>query len=198
MKSHNASRKFRKLSNLSGICLAAMVITSAGETFAQDPAPAGGEEKSNVRYTRKSGKVRTKDTLDTKFKAQKEQQEKESKRKVEMMQGAEFAKKRSAVAQEIADTQIEQLKRLLKATDPSHGDYPDLLFRLSDHFLEKKAYFETQSGALYEGIYQAEEKNDKRAADQLKAKQAKFDAQSKEASEQAVKLYKVLVTTPQL
>jgi len=198
MKSHNASRKFRKLSTLSGICLAAMVITSAGETFAQEPAPAGGEEKSNVRYTRKSGKVRTKDTLDTKFKAQKEQQEKESKRKVDMMQGAEFAKKRSAVAQEIADTQIEQLKRLLKATDPSHADYPDLLFRLSDHFLEKKAYFENQVGALYEGIYAAEEAKQKGKADQLKAKQAKFEAQGKEASEQAVKIYKVLVSSPQL
>ncbi len=198
MKSHNAIRKFRKLSTLSGICLAAMVITSAGETFAQEAAPAGGEEKSNVRYTRKSGKVRTKDTLDTKFKAQKEQQEKESKRKVDMMQGAEFAKKRSAVAQEIADTQIEQLKRLLKATDPSHADYPDLLFRLSDHFLEKKAYFENQVGALYDGIYAAEEAKQKGKADQLKAKQAKFEAQGKEASEQAVKIYKVLVSSPQL
>ena len=199
MKSHNASRKFRKLSTLSGICLAAMVITSAGDTFAQEAEPAaGGEEKSNVRYTRKSGKVRTKDTLDTKFKAQKEAQEKESKRKVEMMQGAEFAKKRSAVAQEIADTQIEQLKRLLKATDPSHADYPDLLFRLSDHFLEKKAYFENQVGALYEEIYAAEEAKNKTKADQLKAKQAKFEAQAKESSEQAVKVYKVLVSSPQL
>ncbi len=199
MKSHNASRKFRKLSTLSGICLAAMVVTSAGESFAQEPPPAaGGDEKSNVRYTRKSGKVRTKDTLDTKFKAQKEAQEKESKRKVDMMQGAEFAKKRSAVAQEIADTQIEQLKRLLKATDPSHADYPDLLFRLSDHFLEKKAYFENQVGALYEDIYAAEEAKNKTKADQLKAKQAKFEGQAKEASEQAVKIYKVLVSSPQL
>lgn len=197
MKSHNAIRKFRKLSTLSGICVAAMVITSAGETFAQE-APSGGEEKSNVRYTRKSGKVRTKDTLDTKFKAQKEAQEKESKRKVTMMEGAEFAKKRSAVAQEIADTQIEQLKRLLKATDMTHPDYPDLLFRLSDHFLEKKAYFENQVGALYEDIYAAEEAKQKGKADQLKAKQAKFEGQSKEASEQAVKIYKVLVTSPQL
>ena len=199
MKSHNASRKFRKLSTLSGICLVAMVVTSAGETFAQEAEPAaGGDEKSNVRYTRKSGKVRTKDTLDTKFKAQKEAQEKESKRKVEMMQGGEFAKKRSAVAQEIADTQIEQLKRLLKATDPSHADYPDLLLRLSDHFLEKKAYFENQVGALYEEIYAAEEAKNKTKADQLKAKQAKFEAQAKESSEQAVKVYKVLVSSPQL
>jgi len=174
------------------------VLGAPAPASAQEAAPAGGEEKSAVKYNRKSGKVRTKDTLDTKFKEEKERQEKEKTKKVEMMGGTEFAKKRAAVAQEIADTQIDQLKRLLKATDVAHAEYPDLLFRLSDHFLEKKAYFETQSGALYEQIFQAEEAKQKGKADQLKAKQAKFDAQSKEASEQAVKLYKVLVTTPQL
>jgi hypothetical protein len=166
MKSNTPSRKFRKLSTLSGICLAALVVTAAGETQAQEAAPAaGGSEANSVRYNRKSGKVKSKETLDTKFKQEKEQQEKESKRKVDMMQGAEFAKKRAAVAQEIADTQIEQLKRLLKATEVTHSDYPDLLFRLSDHFLEKKAYFENQVGALYEEIYAAEEAKQNSKAD---------------------------------
>ena len=59
MKSHNPSRKFRKLSILSGLCVAAMVVTAAGETLAQEAAPAaGGEDKSNGRYARKSGKVK--------------------------------------------------------------------------------------------------------------------------------------------
>lgn len=198
MKSNSQTRKFRKLNILSGVCLAVAVLGAPAPASAQEAPPAGGDEKSAVKYNRKSGKVRTKDTLDTKFKEEKERQEKEKTKKVEMMGGTEFAKKRAAVAQEIADTQIDQLKRLLKATDVAHAEYPDLLFRLSDHFLEKKAYFETQSGALYEQIFQAEEAKQKGKADQLKAKQAKFDAQSKEASEQAVKLYKVLVTTPQL
>jgi len=199
MKFNTPSRKFRKLSTLSGICLAALVVSAAGETQAQEAAPAaGGGESNAVRYNRKSGKVKSKETLDTKFKQEKEQQEKESKRKVDMMQGAEFAKKRAAVAQEIADTQIEQLKRLLKATEVTHADYPDLLFRLSDHFLEKKAYFENQVGALYEEVYQAEEKKQTQKVAQLKAKQAKFEAQGKEASEQAVKLYKALVSEPRL
>lgn len=203
MKSNSQPRTFRMLNTLGGVCLAVAVlgvgVAPANAAPAEAaPAEGGGEANAAVKYNRKSGKVRTKDTLDTKFKEEKERQEKETKRRVEMMEGSEFAKKRAAVAQEIADTQIEQLKRLLKATDVSHPDYPDLLFRLCDHFLEKKAYFETQSGALYEGIFQAEEANQKGKADQLKAKQAKFDAQAKEASEQAVKLYKVLVTTPQL
>src|SRR5690606_8831051 len=129
---------------------------------------------SAVKYNRKSGKVRTKATLDTKFKEEKQRQESDAKRRVEMMEGSSFAKKRSAVAQEIADTQIAQLKRLLGVTDVAHPDYPDLLYRLSDHFLEKKAYFETQSGARYDPIYQAQEAKQKSKADQLKAKQAKF------------------------
>ncbi len=168
MKPHSHPRKFRKLNVLGGVSLAVAVLGAAPAKAAPaEAAPAaegGDDEKSAVKYNRKSGKVRTKDTLDTKFKEEKERQEKETKRKVDMMEGAEFAKKRAAVAQEIADTQIEQLKRLLKATDVSHPDYPDLLFRLSDHFLEKKAYFETQAGALYEGIYQAEEQKQKATA----------------------------------
>lgn len=198
MKPHSHPRKFRKLNILSGVGLAVVVFAAAAPASAQAPAEGGAEANSAVKYNRKSGKVRTKDTLDTKFKEEKERQEKETKRRVDMMEGAEFAKKRAAVAQEIADTQIEQLKRLLNATDKSHPDYPDLLYRLSDHFLEKKAYFETQSGALYDPIFQAEEAKQKGKADQLKAKQAKFEAQAKAASEQAVKLYKALVTDPGL
>ncbi|WAS94702.1 tetratricopeptide repeat protein [Nannocystis punicea] len=198
MKPHSHPRKFRKLNILSGVGLAVVVFAAAAPASAQAPAEGGAEANSAVKYNRKSGKVRTKDTLDTKFKEEQEKQQKETKRRVEMMEGSSFAKKRAAVAQEIADTQIEQLKRLLNATDKSHPDYPDLLYRLSDHFLEKKAYFETQSGALYDPIFQAEEAKQKGKADQLKAKQAKFDASAKAASEQAVKLYKALVTDPGL
>src|SRR5689334_2757822 len=119
MKPHSHPRKFRKLNILSGVGLAVVVFAAAAPASAQAPAEGGAEANSAVKYNRKSGKVRTKDTLDTKFKEEKERQEKETKRRVDMMEGAEFAKKRAAVAQEIADTQIEQLKRLLNATTAS-------------------------------------------------------------------------------
>ncbi|MCB9706031.1 MAG: hypothetical protein H6711_29500 [Myxococcales bacterium] len=173
----------------------ASLLAGASEARAEE---AKGDDKSNVRYDRKSSKVRTKETLDTKFKEEQEKQKKEEGRKVQMIAGTEFAKKREAVAQEIADQQIDQLTRLLKATDPTDPEYADLLFRLSDHFLEKKAYFELQSGALYEEIFVAEGKGQKDKAKQLKAKQAAFEKKSKEASEQAVRLYKALVTSPAL
>jgi len=189
--------KFRSPRIVTSVALLASLTVGAGVAHAEE-AKAEGGEKSNVRYDRKSSKVKTKESLDTKFKEEKERQEKEAKRKTQMMEGTSFAKKREAVAQQIADQQIEQLKRLLNATDPSDPEYADLLFRLADHFLEKKAYFELQSGALYEEIFQAEESGNKAKAGQLTAKQKEFDKKSKEASEQAVKLYKALTTSPAL
>jgi TolA-binding protein len=162
-------------------------------------APASAEEPGDgnaVRYERKSGKVETKNTLDTKFKAAQQSAEKNKGKKVEMMDGVDFAKQREAVTQEIADKQIDQLKRLIKATEETDGEMPDLLFRLADHHLEKKAYFDRQAGTLYEQIYEAEEKKDKAKAQQLTEKQKRFEKQAKEASGQAVNVYKVLVTKP--
>jgi len=83
MKSNSQTRKFRKLNILSGVCLAVAVLGAPAPASAQEAAPAGGEEKSAVKYNRKSGKVRTKDTLDTKFKEEKERQEKEKTKKEE-------------------------------------------------------------------------------------------------------------------
>ena len=167
----------------------------SGALFVQvaHAAPSGD---SKVRYSRKSGKVRTKNTLDTKFKAAKKKSDRDKKRKVEMMTAEEFAKKRAAVAREVADKQIGMLKRLIKATEVTDPEYPDLLFRLADHFLEKKAYFDLQAGSLYEKIYDAEEKGNKQLAQQLKQKQKRFQSEAKKASAEAVKVYKALVSTP--
>ncbi|MBC8072023.1 MAG: tetratricopeptide repeat protein [Deltaproteobacteria bacterium] len=155
--------------------------------------PAGGDANA-VRYERKSGKVATKNTLDTKVKAAQAQADKEKTRRVDMMSADQFAKQREAVTQEIADKQIEQLKKLIKATEETDAEMPDLLYRLADHHLEKKAYFQRQGDSLYEAIYDAENAGKKAEAQQLKEKQKRFDKQSREASAQAVNVYKVLVT----
>ena len=188
--------KFRRLGLFTSIVLTAALFVG-GSSVAQAES-ADGDKKSSVKYNRSSSKVKAKENLDTKFKKEQAKQKKADSRKVKMIAGTEFAKKREAVKQEIADQQIEQLKRLLKATDPTDPEYADLLFRLADHFLEKKAYFELQSGSLYEQIYVAEEKGQKKKAKQLKAKQKNFDKKAKEASGQAVKLYKALVSSPAL
>ena len=74
-----------------------------------------------------------------------------------MMSADQFARQKEAVAREIADKQIAMLTRLIKATEPTDPEYPDYLYRLADHHLDKKAYFDRQSGALYDKIYAAEE-----------------------------------------
>lgn len=196
MNTSQSKLKSRRIGFFTSIALVAALFT--GGSSVANAEEADGEKKSSVKYSRSSSKVKAKENLDTKFKEEQEKQKKADTRKVSMIAGTDFAKKREAVKQEIADQQIEQLKRLLNATDPTDPEYADLLFRLSDHFLEKKAYFELQSGSLYEQVFAAEEKGQKSKAKQLKAKQKAFDKKAKEASGQAVKLYKALVMSPAL
>ena len=113
-----------------------------------------------------------------------------------MMTADQFARQKEAVAQEIADKQIGMLTRLIKATEPTDPEFPDYLFRLADHHLDKKAYFDRQAGALYDKIYDAQESGKKSQAAQLKQRQKKFEKKSRESSANAVKVYSTLVNKP--
>lgn len=185
--------KFRRsplaLGIMTGV-ISSMLLAGPTTALAQD---AGGDKA--VRYERKSGKVKAKNTLDTKFKKKQKAAEKDKKKEVQMMDAAAFARQKEAVAQEVADKQIGTLKRLLNASEPTDPEYPDLLFRLADHYLDKKAYFDLQAGSLYEQIYAAEEAGQGAKAKQLKQKQKTFEKKSKEASADAVKIYKALVNS---
>jgi TolA-binding protein len=183
-------RRARTLGILSG-ALAVLMSTAA-------PVSGRAEEPTDsVRYDRPSGKVQTKNTLDTKFKAAAKEAEKDKKRQVDMLSADDFAKRKEAVAREVADDQIQLMRALLEEAGPNSPEYPDYLFRLADLFLDKKAFFDNQSGALYEKIYAAEDAGKTAEAKQLKQRQAKFDGQSKNASADAVKVYGALVNKPQ-
>jgi TolA-binding protein len=191
MTSHNRSTRYRKLGLLTAGSVIALVLT-ADVSFAQEP-----EGSSNVRYERKSKKTKAQsDLLNTKFEAEKEQVEKERERGVQMMDGQQFASKRKAVEQEMADKQIEFLKRLIKTSEDSDPEYPDYLFRLADHYLEKKAFFDLQSGSLYQKIYDAEDANKKDLAKQLKEQQKRHERDAKDSSEKAARIYEALVDNP--
>ncbi len=183
-------KTFKKLGLIGAAGLSAFLFTGTAATA----APASGD--SGVKYDRKSKKTRSNIKLDTKFKKQKAAEKKARERKVNMMAGAAFAKKRAAVAQEMADTQIGMLKRLIKTTDKSDAEYPDLLFRLANHYLEKKSYFDLQSGKLYEDIYDAEDANNKAKVKQLKDKQKRFKKDAKDGSLKASRVYAALVNDP--
>jgi TolA-binding protein len=190
MRSHTRSHRSRTLGLLTaGSVVALMLTADIGQ--AQEP-------DSNVRYDRKSKKTAAKsDLLDTKFKAEQEQVKKERERGVKMMEGQQFAANvRKAVEQEMADKQIEFLKRLIKTSEESDPEYPDYLFRLADHYLEKKAYFDLQAGSLYEKIYDAEDANKKDVAKQLKEQQKRHMRGAKESSQAAARIYEALVNNP--
>ena len=202
MKTSNSSKHgapaptvdWRRSARSLGIAAAVLggVLLAAPQAFAQD---AKGE--NSVRYERKSGKVKSKSNLDTKFKAAQKSAERDKNKQVEMMTADQFARQKEAVAREIADKQIGMLTRLIKATDKTDAQMPDYLFRLADHHLDKKAYFDRQAGALYEKIYAAEDKGDKATASQLKSKQKKFEKQANASGADAVNVYKVLVNSKQ-
>ncbi len=162
------------------------------------PMSGQAEEPSDsVRYDRPSGKVKTQNNLNTKFQAAAKEAEKDKKRQVDMLSADDFAKRKEAVAREVADDQIQLMRALLEEAGPNSAEYPDYLFRLADLFLDKKAYFDNQSGALFQKIYDAEDAGKTAEAKQLKQRQAKFDGQSKNASADAVKVYAALVNKPQ-
>ena len=76
-------KTFKKLGLIGATSLISLLIGSA---------PAHAQDPSGVKYDRKSQKAKSNIKLDTKFKKQKEAEEKARKRKVNMMSGAEFAK----------------------------------------------------------------------------------------------------------
>ena len=187
---NRSNRQIRKFGILGAASIALLLGTFSPDAFAQDP-------EGGVRYNRKSGKAKAKgDLLNTKFKDAVAEEEKKKGRRVITMEGADFAKRRKAVEQEMADKQIQFLVRLIKSTDKADPEYPDLLFRLADHHLEKKAFFDNSAGAMFEKIYAAEDAGKNKEAKQLEIKQKGFYDKGKKASEQAANVYKALVTDP--
>ena len=178
-------RRVRSLGILSG-ALGVLLLTAPTQGQAQ-------EDKDAVRYDRKSGKVKTKNTLNTKVQKAQKTQEKESAKQQITLTADDFARRKKAVAREIADEQIMMMKALLEESGTSSPEYPEYLFRLADLFLDKKSYFENQAGALYEKIYDAKEKGKKAEAKQLTQRQKKFENNAKKASADAVKVYSALV-----
>ena len=181
-----------KLFLLSGVSLAS-VLLCAPNSHAGDP------DDEQVRYQRDSGKARAKgDLLNTRFEQEREAVERERERGQKLIGAEQFGLNHAAVEQELADKQIGMLKKLIGATEASDPEYPDYLFRLADHYLEKKAYFELQAGTLYDPYYAALDAGDKQEAKRLKAQQERHEQAAKQAGEKAVEVYAALTSSPQL
>lgn len=191
MRSNKPFNRTRTLGLLTASTMVALLMVSdVGQ--AQEP-------ENSVRYNRKSQKAKAKsDLLNTKFEEEKKEEAKRRERGVQMMEGQQFNQsQRKAVEQEMADQQIEYLKRLIKTSETTDPEYPDYLFRLADHYLEKKAYFDLQAGSLYEKIYEAEDQKKGKLAKQLKEQQKRHERDAKESSQAAARIYEALVNNSQ-
>ncbi|TPV92864.1 MAG: tetratricopeptide repeat protein [Myxococcales bacterium FL481] len=180
---------------LARIGLASFLALAAPSAGAAEPD--GGDGKSGVRYERKSKRTKAKsDLLDTKFKSAVKTSKKGKDRPPEMMSARDFRKEREAVEQSMADQQIAMLKDLITNAPGGDPELPDYLFRLADHYNEKQHYYSLQAGALYEGIYDAEEKKHKSKVRQLKQKQKRFQKDAKKMHGESAKVYKALTNQP--
>ena len=143
-------------------------------SFASPAEPA-----DHVRYDRPTTKVKPKTTLQTRFDAAKQAA---TRTKAGPADAAPLQRDREATSQAVLDEQITTLERLIRTSDKTDPELPDLLFRLADLQLDKRAFFERQAGALYEPIHAAEQ--DRKSApsaargglERLRAKQRRFEA----------------------
>jgi TolA-binding protein len=174
---------------LTGVVLATLCLTGT-ELLASPP-----KEGSSVRYQRPQKRVKSRANLiDTRVKAAKKEAEASS---APAREAAEFeAARHKAVEAEMADRQITYLKKLVSSSEKNNPDLPGYLFRIADHQLEKKTFFDLQAGALYPKIHDAKEDGKHSLAKQLTQKQRKLMQRSKEASKGAAQAYAALVNDP--
>jgi predicted phage gp36 major capsid-like protein len=136
------------------IALFGLLLTSV----ARGAPPEG--ETSKVRYQRGAPKIEARNELRTRFlEAQKKAEAAKAEERaaeLEDMRERERAAKAEAINMALTDAKIDKLKELVRQTDQDSAELPDLLMRLADLHLDKKAHFDLQAGALSEQIYEAE------------------------------------------
>src|SRR5687767_8853611 len=111
-------------------------------------APSQAQEQSQVRYQRSgpaaTPKAKT-DVLDQRLEQAKQKQKRENEAIAEARAGDFGRRHQEAREQSMVDDQIGLLIKLIKATDADDLEMADLLFRLADLYLEKKAYYDLQA-----------------------------------------------------
>ncbi|HWB81648.1 MAG TPA: hypothetical protein VG755_42090, partial [Nannocystaceae bacterium] len=162
-----------------------------------DAAPPPEAKDSGVKYHRDpTAKVPGKNLLETRVKKAQSKADADRKKRVTFIDPEIYGKQRAATAEDIADVQIKKMRELIAITENNSPELPDLLYRLADLHLEKKAFFMRQAEALYEPIYEHEQAGNQKAAKQLAAKQKRLEQQGAAAAAKAVDAYQVLATKP--
>lgn len=125
--------------------------------------PAGGsatERSQQVRYERPGANARTPavrtDILNQRVDAARAQHEAEQAEREAAAATDVHRRQQAANEPALIDQQISMLIKLIKISDED-VEMADMLFRLADLYLAKKAWHELQAGSLYEPIHEAEQ-----------------------------------------
>jgi len=167
--------------------LVAVLWGLASVSVAAEPA----SRASKVRHGRKVGKIHASGRLEGEFKRAREAA-------AEGNEGPTGAvdpvpRKQRDITLAALDEQISVMKALLEEAGPDDKDFPSYLFRLADLYLDQKAIFENQEGALYEKIHAQKEAGKDDAARTTRARQSKLRKHARAASQHAAKVYAALV-----
>jgi hypothetical protein len=124
------------------------------------PAADGSTTERAVRYERPGANARTPevrtDALDQRVAAAKAEHEDDQAEREAAAATDVHKRQQAAHEPALIDKQISMLVKLIKISDED-VEMADMLFRLADLYLAKKAWHELQAGSLYEPIHEAEQ-----------------------------------------
>ncbi len=151
---------------------------------AANPADAGPKFKKRGEV-----QVRAKKTKITDVK--REQSKAQAKNFAPGLFAEQFRAKTQAKVAKLTDRAIAILKRMISAADDDDPKKPDYLFRLAEHYREKKTQYMFRARELDEKVYQSQTENEKA---QYRARQKKYEKAQRAWMVQSIKMYLRIAT----
>ncbi|MCA9670603.1 MAG: tetratricopeptide repeat protein [Myxococcales bacterium] len=151
---------------------------------------ASGRADAAPRYTKKETVVEAKQTAKTKAPVKKAKTER---RRRPQISAEQFRRVTRAKVAKLTDAAIRKLKQLIEVTDNNDAEKPDFIFRLAEHFRDKKVLYEFRARELDEKIYQTSDAGRK---GRLKQAQKSYEHASRKWMIEAVKKYLEIYRTP--
>ncbi|MCB9555094.1 MAG: tetratricopeptide repeat protein [Deltaproteobacteria bacterium] len=144
-----------------------------------------------ARYNKSEVQVQAKQTKLTEAPKKKEKKE----RRRPQLEAEEYRRAsnvRGRVAK-LTDAAIRKLRQLMAVTEDNDPEKPDFIFRLAEHFREKKWHFEFRAREMDEPIFG---ENDPNRKARLKSEQKGFEQASRKWMIEAVKMYLAIYGEP--
>lgn len=141
-----------------------------------------------ARYTKTEVSVQAKQTARTKAPTEKKQAPPTRPK----LQAETFRSEMRAKVAKLTDAAIRKLMQLIEVTDAGDPEKPDFLFRLAEHYRDKKVLLEFKAREMDEQIYKASAGRKPR----LKSTQKTYERQSRGWMIKAIKMYLAIYSAP--